>query len=336
VIAYDYHLGPAFPHKHAKADAKGPGKAYDSLYASPFGNELVLEMVKRILAGEKLGQGPAADLLFVSFSANDVTGHVWGPNSAEVLDATVRTDRQIADLLTAIDKQVGLDRCAIALTGDHGVKELPQVTAAAGLGGERLDVNAVTKDLNQLLHRSVCGRCPKASPTCSAILPPWLWFGPAARQLEPDKQDDVLATTARDPPRLDGVAELFTAADQDGRRRPPRTSLLARLAQLLRRALRRHLHPPRPALVRSGQQQHHGPRHRPLRGPPRAHPAVRPGRPRGSLPAAGGTRWTSPRRWPPSWHRTAARLRRQRLDQALGPPPAHERRFDGVFSRKLA
>lgn len=211
-ITYDYHLGKAFPHTTKKGEAGTPGQPYDSLYASPFGNDMVLEIAKRMLAQEKLGQGPAPDMLCVSFSANDVAGHVFGPNSAEILDITVRTDRQIAELLKLLDAQVGLDRCAIALTGDHGVKELPQVAHRAGLGGGHLNVEELVKDLNAGLAEQY-GPLAESKPYVLGFLPPWLWFTPAFHELDTEKQVEILDATAQYLAGIEGVAEVFTAMD---------------------------------------------------------------------------------------------------------------------------
>ena len=46
-------------------------------------------------------------LLVVGFSSNDAIGHTWGPDSQEVLDVTLRSDRLMADFLKFLDKQVG-------------------------------------------------------------------------------------------------------------------------------------------------------------------------------------------------------------------------------------
>lgn len=214
-ILYDYHLGASFPHKAAKRGEKGPGKPYDSIYASPFGNEIVLEMAKRVLTSEKLGRGPATDMLCVSFSANDVAGHIFGPASAEMLDMTVRTDRQVGQLLGLLDEQVGLDRCAIVLTGDHGVKELPQIAAKAGLGGGHLDVTQLTANLNQILADDF-GALDESQPYILGILPPWLWFSPAVRELEAERQVEILYDTAHYLIGVEGIAQVFTAADLEG------------------------------------------------------------------------------------------------------------------------
>lgn len=214
-IVYDYHVGRSFPHKAVKAEPNSPGKPYDSIYGSPFGNDIVLDVAKRILAGEKLGTGPARDMLCVSFSANDVVGHVFGPDSAEVLDMLVRTDRQVAELLKVIDAQVGLDHCAIALAGDHGVKELPQIAHRAGLGGGRLNVEQLVSEINKGLAEEY-GQLPENKPYIRGILPPWMWFSPQFHALGADKQAEILADTAEYLARIEGIAEVFTAMDLEG------------------------------------------------------------------------------------------------------------------------
>jgi predicted AlkP superfamily pyrophosphatase or phosphodiesterase len=214
-IPYDYHVGTAFPHKAMKADANAPGEPYDSIYASPFGNEIVLDVAKRILAGEKLGRGPARDMLCVSFSANDVAGHIFGPDSAEVMDMTVRTDRQIAELLTQLDQQVGLDRCVIALTADHGVKELPQVAHRAGMGGGHLNIEQLVKDLNQALATEY-GPLADSKPYVLGILPPWMSFSPAFHEIDTDKQVEILQGTAEYLAGIEGIEAVFTAVDLEG------------------------------------------------------------------------------------------------------------------------
>ena len=45
------------------------------------------------------------DLLCVSFSSNDPVGHTWGPDSQEVLDVTLRSDRIVKELLDASRRQ---------------------------------------------------------------------------------------------------------------------------------------------------------------------------------------------------------------------------------------
>lgn len=207
-MRYDCGLGTSFPHRLTKpADM---GKPYDCVYASPQGNEMTLEVARRILVNEKLGQGPATDLLCISFSANDVAGHIFGPSSAEYLDMTVRTDRLVAELLDLLDKQVGLRHCAIVLTGDHGVKEIPQLTKAARLGGDHLDLEPIVDELNALLADRF-GPLGGEKPYVLGILPPWLWFDHGFEDWDVDKQMLVMYAAAEHLAQVEGIEAVFTA-----------------------------------------------------------------------------------------------------------------------------
>lgn len=99
---------------------------FDALRKSPFGNELLADFAKTTLAAEKLGQRNVTDILCIGFSANDGVGHAYGPNSHEVMDMTIRTDRVLEDLFRFIDQKVGLANCTLVLTGDHGVADMPE------------------------------------------------------------------------------------------------------------------------------------------------------------------------------------------------------------------
>ncbi len=93
---------------------------------SPFAAEFLGEFVQRAIREEKLGHHAATDLLCVSFSQVDAAGHTFGPESHEVMDAVLRIDRVMASLLESLDREVGLSKCVIVFTADHGVSPLPE------------------------------------------------------------------------------------------------------------------------------------------------------------------------------------------------------------------
>ncbi|WP_414664791.1 alkaline phosphatase family protein [Horticoccus sp. 23ND18S-11] len=97
---------------------------------SPFAAEFLGEFVQRAIREEKLGRNGATDLLCVSFSSIDAAGHTFGPDSHEVMDAVLRIDRVVAALLDCIDREIGLARCVLVFTADHGVSPLPERTLA--------------------------------------------------------------------------------------------------------------------------------------------------------------------------------------------------------------
>ena len=116
-----------------------PGaQLYGAVYGSPFGNELLKNLAVAALEGERLGQRGATDLLSVSFSSNDAVGHTYGPDSPEVRDMAVRTDRVVGELLARVDALVGLDHTLVVFTTDHGVAPLPEVQQQRKLPGGRM------------------------------------------------------------------------------------------------------------------------------------------------------------------------------------------------------
>lgn len=99
---------------------------YTAFDNSPFSAELLSEFVQQAVREEQLGRHAATDLLCVSFSQVDTVGHNYGPDSHEVMDAVLRLDRVLAGLLDFLDREIGLARCVVLLTADHGVAPLPE------------------------------------------------------------------------------------------------------------------------------------------------------------------------------------------------------------------
>jgi hypothetical protein len=129
-----------------------PGaRLHEAALASPFGNDLLLDFASEALASEQLGQRGVTDLLSVSFSSNDLVGHAHGPESAQVRDITVRTDRVIGQLLERVDTLVGLRHVIVALTADHGVAPVPERLGERSLPGGRLTRKEMFAPLEQAL-----------------------------------------------------------------------------------------------------------------------------------------------------------------------------------------
>jgi hypothetical protein len=132
-----------------------PGSAlYDAVYASPYGNEELLDFATQLLQNERLGARNATDLLSVSFSSNDSVGHTFGPDSVQVRDIALSTDRVIGRLLDRVNKLVGLQRTLVAFTTDHGVAPLPERIGEHGLPGGRM----TTKELFDPVERALTAR----------------------------------------------------------------------------------------------------------------------------------------------------------------------------------
>jgi len=125
--------GVVFPHPFGQADSK----LFTTLLTlSPVGDILTLSFAKELLVKEDLGQDSVTDFLSVSFSSTDYVGHVFGPNSLESEDNLLRLDKTLAELLAAVDKQVGLENTLIVLSADHGAANVPDQLNSFGIDAE--------------------------------------------------------------------------------------------------------------------------------------------------------------------------------------------------------
>src|SRR5215204_1432806 len=136
----DQRTSVVFPHViDGGLQAPGP-EFYSALDYSPYSNDLVLSLAEAALVNERLGEDADTDVLTVSFSANDIVGHRYGPYSQEVMDITLRVDQQIERLLKAVDARVGLSNTVVVFTADHGVAPSPEHSIAMRLPGGRVRV----------------------------------------------------------------------------------------------------------------------------------------------------------------------------------------------------
>lgn len=110
---------PVFPYALKKGE-------YWQIRDTPFGNDILSEIAIEAINNAGLGQDDYTDLLAISFSSTDYIGHDFGPSSKEVEDTYERLDKNIAQIIKALDKKVGEGNYMIFLTADHAVAEVPQ------------------------------------------------------------------------------------------------------------------------------------------------------------------------------------------------------------------
>lgn len=113
---------PVFPHDLSKMWQPND---FDIIRSTPFGNTLTKDAAIAAIEGEKLGRGKATDFIAISFSSTDYIGHKMGPQSVEVEDTYLRLDRDLADLITYLERSYGKNDFLLFLTADHGAAYVP-------------------------------------------------------------------------------------------------------------------------------------------------------------------------------------------------------------------
>jgi predicted AlkP superfamily pyrophosphatase or phosphodiesterase len=101
-------------------------EGYAILPSTPFGNDILTALAIHALEKADMGDDEYADVLSVSYSSPDYIGHNFGPRSVEVEDTYIRLDRNIAELLSKLDEEIGQGNYTVFLTADHAVSDVPK------------------------------------------------------------------------------------------------------------------------------------------------------------------------------------------------------------------
>jgi predicted AlkP superfamily pyrophosphatase or phosphodiesterase len=208
----DGKLSSTFPHVFTGGLSKPGPEFYDALSYSPFTNELLLDFAEQAVTNEQLGDDADADVLTVSFSADDIVGHRYGPYSQEVMDVTLRVDRQIARLLDFVDARVGLRNTVVVFTADHGVAPSPDHAARVKLPGGYVKVSDVLAAVRNRL-RVRFGKSSERDTTADYVQTfsnGQLYFNRAALERDGVAQEEAERVAGEAALTVPGVARYFT------------------------------------------------------------------------------------------------------------------------------
>jgi arylsulfatase A-like enzyme len=135
-----------------------PNRAFREVFAdSGLTNDFMVEVARRAVHAEGLGQDLVPDLLLLGLSSNDYVGHDYGPHSAEIMDTYVRTDRALARLFGDLDRLVpgGMDNVLVVVTADHGVAGIPELLGdTVRASGGRVQLEKVTEAVDAALDKA--------------------------------------------------------------------------------------------------------------------------------------------------------------------------------------
>ena len=140
-----------FPHVIGSKAGKTDEEFYGHWMRSPLSDEYLGRLAAATADTLRLGRGPQVDFLGVSFSALDLVGHAYGPDSHEVQDLLARLDVTIAALFDHLDRTVGAGNYVVGFTADHGVAQIPEETKRGGRETNAETAAAIEKALVPLL-----------------------------------------------------------------------------------------------------------------------------------------------------------------------------------------
>jgi predicted AlkP superfamily pyrophosphatase or phosphodiesterase len=195
--------GRCFPHRLTGGIKKVTPLYFQALYNSPFGNELLLDFAKQAIDTLQLGKGEHPDLLCLSFSCNDPIGHCWGPDSQEVMDVTLRSDQIVGDLLAYLDAKVGQGQYVVAMSADHGIGPLPEVSQQQGKPAGRISPTVLSRDAEKFLEQTFGKPGDEKTHWIVEAIYPWIYLNREAiheKGLEDDEVEQALTRWLKQQP----------------------------------------------------------------------------------------------------------------------------------------
>lgn len=142
---------PVFPHDlPALKDSNGN---YSLIKSTPYGNTILKELALATIKNEALGKDEFTDFLAISFSSTDYIGHQFGPMSVEIEDTYLRLDKDIAELINYIEKNIGKENVLVFLTADHGAVNVPQYLMDNNLPGGYFNESELEQALTTFLKQ---------------------------------------------------------------------------------------------------------------------------------------------------------------------------------------
>ncbi len=177
--------------------------------STPFANDYEFEFASELVIYEKLGDGPATDLLAISLSANDILGHQVGPDSPEMAAMALALDRELADFFDFLGHQIGLANVWIALSADHGVAPvcpMPQRSCDS----RRQSRMRVKLERNQM--RLTAKFSPGHAPTTSTRLSAIAWLNDKALSSAARKKEQEAERAVGEAMKQVGLRAITTQA----------------------------------------------------------------------------------------------------------------------------
>jgi predicted AlkP superfamily pyrophosphatase or phosphodiesterase len=160
------------PFEHVITGKDGDKGAYATFTVSSFGQEYVFATAKEAIVKEQLGQDEVPDVFCLNLATNDYVGHAYGPNSPEVMDISVRTDRLLGDLFGFLDKQIpgGMNSVLVVVSADHGVVPIAEESGKVYRTGS---VRVSSAELRRVVNEALAAKFGPGDYVLAATEPNW-------------------------------------------------------------------------------------------------------------------------------------------------------------------
>jgi arylsulfatase A-like enzyme len=191
-------------------DPKRPEEFFSLYQSSPFCQDAQFELLRAMIAQEKLGQGQTLDLVFMSLGSMALLGYETGSYSplSQLMDQmAVHLDQQIQSTLEALNKAPGKDKYNLIFAAAHGAPPEPDpaMRSQKAISGE-----TVARAIGQALSARIDKGAAKNAYVDKYVYPfLYLKLDALQKQNTPARGARKLAGEAA--LRVPGVAGYYTA-----------------------------------------------------------------------------------------------------------------------------
>jgi Type I phosphodiesterase / nucleotide pyrophosphatase len=192
-----------------------PVSYYELVGSTPFGNDYEFDFARALIQEEKIGIGAVTDLLVISLSANDVLGHMAGPDAPEMRAMALALDRQISDFATFLTQQYGQGQFWLALTADHGIAPLQATDRQLKLPSAAPSDAEVRAQLN----KDVAARLHKPGEYIRSVSYPIVFVN--SEGFPPNLSEAEAETHVAEAMKSDGFLAAFTKEQMGNGELPP-------------------------------------------------------------------------------------------------------------------
>lgn len=199
---------PIFPHNLPAMYSK---TNYEVIKYAPFGNSITKDLALAAIKGENIGKNGFTDFLAISFSTTDYIGHKMGPQSIELEDTYLRLDRDIAALISQLEKQYGKDGFLMFLTADHGAAYVPQLEMDLKMNAGYFSFEKYEDSLKIYVKKKY-----KTDNLISKIINNQIYINHSLVEQKEIDLEDLQEDIANFTLKFDGVANAYTTEQLNG------------------------------------------------------------------------------------------------------------------------
>lgn len=141
---------------------------YDLFMKSPHASQMMFDAARSCLEHEF--DDDTSMLLWISLSNLDLAGHIYGPDSKELIDLFYHIDQQIDEFFHTLMQFVKPSELLITLTADHGIAPIPELAHVRGYTkARRIIADELIKKLNKKMIKKF--KLPAQSQTIMKYQP---------------------------------------------------------------------------------------------------------------------------------------------------------------------